>query len=625
MSASTVCVGSGLSCLLVALVGCRPDVPNAVGYLGEGETESTTLGAMDSTGSTSTGPATLDSSEGPATEGASGTTEGVITEGETMEGETTEGETTEGGPECGDDIGEGAEQCDGPDLGGANCESEGFDAGVLGCQPDCAAYDTSGCVMSSCGNAMIDLGEECDDGGESAVCDDDCTLVSCGDLVVNGVAGEACDGLDLGGASCVSEGFSGGSIGCDGECQLDATGCFVCGDGLLGPGEPCDGANLRGGTCESLGFDGGVLACSVGCVYDTDPCYVCGDGVVEPGEQCDGGGESATCNIDCTPAICGDGVLNGTAGEACDAGGQSAVCDIDCTPAMCSDGVPNGAAGEACDDGNGVDDDSCSNACELNACGFDVALLPLFVHPDNNYGEIDFDGDCNLIVSGCFNGNLYSISPAGVVSVLAPFPGINSINGVAYRASDDTTYVATDGPSQLWSVSSGGVASLVMGLPTTINAIEVAPAGFGPYGDQIIGVGTDGSVHAFDPAAGSNAVVGSPGGILSSLVFDPASGLLYVAAYSQGAVFEMDSIGAYSAITAGYSGVDGLAISPAGMLFVADSGAQTVSAIDLGSGAQSVIANPPLDGGYYVAGLLYEAGGHLLMKVQGANIDYVTP
>jgi hypothetical protein len=56
----------------------------------------------------------------------------------------------------------------------------------------------------------------------------------------------------------------------------------------------------------------------------------CGDGVVQAGEDCDTGGESATCNEDCTTAMCGDGVINAAAGEQCDAINESLSCTTDC-------------------------------------------------------------------------------------------------------------------------------------------------------------------------------------------------------------------------------------------------------------------------------------------------------
>ena len=53
---------------------------------------------------------------------------------------------------------------------------------------------------------------------------------------------------------------------------------------------------------------------------------VCGDGVVGGDEACDGGGESATCNDDCSAAACGDGIVNAAAGETCEGDSFCAAC-----------------------------------------------------------------------------------------------------------------------------------------------------------------------------------------------------------------------------------------------------------------------------------------------------------
>jgi cysteine-rich repeat protein len=96
----------------------------------------------------------------------------------------------------------------------------------------------------------------------------------------------------------------------------------------------------------------------------------CGDGVVQPGEACDTGGESATCNVDCTLPVCGDGLHNAAAGEACDAAQDTAGCDRDCTLPVCGDGQLNFVL-EDCDDGNAADDgNGCSSDCKFNnVCG----------------------------------------------------------------------------------------------------------------------------------------------------------------------------------------------------------------------------------------------------------------
>src|SRR3954447_21773140 len=67
----------------------------------------------------------------------------------------------------------------------------------------------------------------------------------------------------------------------------------------------------------------------------------CGDGNGDAGEQCDEGGESSTCNLDCTFARCGDSKVNATAGEQCDRGSANrddGDCTATCQVNVCGDG-----------------------------------------------------------------------------------------------------------------------------------------------------------------------------------------------------------------------------------------------------------------------------------------------
>ena len=52
--------------------------------------------------------------------------------------------------------------------------------------------------------------------------------------------------------------------------------CFVpeslCGNGGLEPSEECDGATLGGESCTTLGFSGGTLSCSTTCEFETKAC-----------------------------------------------------------------------------------------------------------------------------------------------------------------------------------------------------------------------------------------------------------------------------------------------------------------------------------------------------------------
>ncbi len=110
---------------------------------------------------------------------------------------------------------------------------------------------------AECGDGVVGGDEACDDAGESASCNADCTASACGDGILNVTAGETCDD-------------AGESAACDADCTA-----AECGDGL---------ANAAAG------------------------------------EACDDAGESAACDVDCTAAECGDMVINGSAGEECDDG-----------------------------------------------------------------------------------------------------------------------------------------------------------------------------------------------------------------------------------------------------------------------------------------------------------------
>jgi cysteine-rich repeat protein len=234
-----------------------------------------------------------------------------------------------------------------------------------------------GCRPENCGNGSVEPDEACDGAGETALCNDDCTLAVCGDGRMNQSAGETCDDGDAtSGDGCAEscdledgfdcpipgrpcrpvgcgDGVVGGDEACDSGsesalCNINCT-LAACGDGNRNPtaGEMCDDHNVQGG-------DG----CSADCRSDES----CGNRLVDFGETCDGGGEIATCNEDCSVAICGDWRVNRTAGEECDEGGDTPTCDADCSLRRCGDGFRN-SSWEVCDDGNLSDGDGCSNDC----------------------------------------------------------------------------------------------------------------------------------------------------------------------------------------------------------------------------------------------------------------------
>jgi cysteine-rich repeat protein len=202
-------------------------------------------------------------------------------------------------PVCGDGLAEGAEPCDGDDLGTATCTTVpgGFDAGTLACNATCDGWNTSACV-EWCGNGVLNPGEVCDgtdlDGNDcttvpggfaegTLACNATCggfvttgCVRACGNGVLNGT--EACDGDDFGGVTCASLGFHGGPLVCSATCdEILVSACnptpAVCGDGVAELVEYCDGADLGGYTsCAQIGFSGGTLACGPDCRFDVTGC-----------------------------------------------------------------------------------------------------------------------------------------------------------------------------------------------------------------------------------------------------------------------------------------------------------------------------------------------------------------
>jgi hypothetical protein len=143
---------------------------------------------------------------------------------------------------CGNEVVEGDELCDGLDHGGLDCTDFGFDAGALACDPECQII-TEAC--SSCGDGVVSLIE-------------------------------ACDGTAFNGDTCTSLGFGSGNLACAADCAaVDTSGCVAlptCGNGVLDPVEQCDGADLGGVTCQSQGFDSGNVTCAATCTVDVSGC-----------------------------------------------------------------------------------------------------------------------------------------------------------------------------------------------------------------------------------------------------------------------------------------------------------------------------------------------------------------
>jgi hypothetical protein len=98
--------------------------------------------------------------------------------------------------------------------------------------------------------------------------------------------------------------------------------------------DSCDTATPGEGTCltDRSTATGQLLA-----TYYLQLSSLCGDGAIQSPEQCDDGGESATCDNDCTFVVCGDHRVNVTAGEQCDSSQCCIACQFAAEGTPCND------------------------------------------------------------------------------------------------------------------------------------------------------------------------------------------------------------------------------------------------------------------------------------------------
>jgi len=401
---------------------------------------------------------------------------------------------------CGDGIVAGVEECDLDDFGGDTCLTLGYHAGELACTQDCLRVT------------------------------DDCLAAGqCGDGVVQD-AYEECDGAELDGASCLSQGYYGGLLACGADCAYDLADCAGvgrCGDGLLqvGYGESCDGADLGANTCVTLGYYSGVLACDAACGFDLADCELgghCGDGLLQEvnGESCDGAELGAdtcvtlgyydgtlACDVSCAHDVsscggrCGDGSIQAGFGETCDG---TALSGLTCrlldffTGALACDGS---CASFLTDD--------CAEVAALSTGYYHSCVLlddgRLQCWGDNGYGQIG-DGTivirrtptvvpgldsvvsvsaggqhtCAVLADGsarCWGSNLYLQLGSGLTGDSAsPLPVQGLSGAVSISAGTSHTCARlSDGTVRCWGAGSwgqlGNGAMADSGLPVTVTGL----------------------------------------------------------------------------------------------------------------------------------------------------------
>ena len=201
-------------------------------------------------------------------------------------------------------------------------------------------------------------------------------------------SGEDCDGTDLGGESCSSIGFDGGSLSCNGDCTFATGNCSTCGNGIVEDGEECDGAQLQGASCSDSGCLSGTPSCSSSCTIDYGSCLGCPvcdqDGICEADENCN---DCSDCLKSSGEASCGNGVCDAYAGEDC------SNCPSDCN------GKQNGKPDKryCCGAGGGENPIGCGDSrCNEGVYSCANAPLPSSCCNDGSCSGVEDSFNCAI-------------------------------------------------------------------------------------------------------------------------------------------------------------------------------------------------------------------------------------
>ncbi|MFL5320481.1 MAG: DUF4215 domain-containing protein, partial [Myxococcaceae bacterium] len=249
-------------------------------------------------------------------------------------------------------------------TGNASCESGVCDlsGGAPGvCEP-----------ANSCGNSVLETGEGCDDGNTSNGdgCNISCKIESgnpCGPGGGSSCESGICDTSGGAPGVCENANSCGNSLldtgeGCDDGNNTAGDGCN--GSCRIESGHPCgpDGSS----TCES-----GVCDQTSGPPGICEPDHTCGNSKLEEGEGCDDGNTTAGdgCNGSCrieSGNACNADPVGVTGNASC----VSNLCDTTSgAPGTCEEAGACGngklEAGEGCDDGNATAGDGCDSACKV--------------------------------------------------------------------------------------------------------------------------------------------------------------------------------------------------------------------------------------------------------------------
>ena len=232
---------------------------------------------------------------------------------------------------CGDGIKDQSEQCDGADLGGATCQSQGFNHGSLSCNAGACTLNTSGCCTNQCSQqgktqcagpstvqTCLPNALGCLVWGSDASCPNGCDAASgqckganpCSGVICNNPPNQQCYNSvgSCSGGACSYTPKAYGSPCSDGNACTSSDVCD--GNGS------CAGSPMSCNTPPNSVCYNSSGSCSGGsCFYTPSPSGTpCDDGNPNTAnDQCDGNGK---CNGVCIPTVTNVSPLNATLNQS---------------------------------------------------------------------------------------------------------------------------------------------------------------------------------------------------------------------------------------------------------------------------------------------------------------------
>lgn len=285
-----------------------------------------------------------------------------------------------------------------PQTCDAVCETTQIEMCVDGdgcCPVTCQPGNDRDCVPDTCGNGVVDPGENCDGPDfpclTSAECQpsNECEIATL--IGYDFACSVSCQRADINACLTLSDGCC--PAGCDFTNDADCA-APVCGDGIVDIGERCDTMATGDELCPDDCNDNRACTtdlvngedCNVYCSNATQSACANGDGCCPPG--C-----TPAQDDDCNNVMCGDGVVDGD--EGCDntiPAGEPGACpasDADCDDGdPCTTDMMVGNAADcsarcvtdaiACADGDGCCPFACTETNDAECAALDLCSMMCF-------------------------------------------------------------------------------------------------------------------------------------------------------------------------------------------------------------------------------------------------------